>query len=341
MTKRRYYFILLLLILLSACTPVSTPTATFTPTQESVTVASPTEIPKPATKVWVSLGGAMSQAQMVLLGQTLQALVQQSGWEMIQKPSVTVGELDASSSELRAVVLLPPDPGVAEMAEKYPRISFLTIGIPDLPDLPNLYQAAPNGNRPEWDGFIAGYLAAVLTPEWRIGALTQAGSTEGAKAADGFVNGGVLYCGLCLTQYPPFTDYPYRMDMNAGLSQPDWQTAADQFIRSGVRMAYVYPSVATPELLVYLAQNGVLLLGSEPPPEALQPAWIATIQSDVQTATQKAWADLAAGNPPGEYTTRPLIVPGGAGQLTEGKLAMLNSVIDDLVSGVIEPLTVQ
>lgn len=340
MMKRSYYFILFLLFLLSACTPASTPTAIFVPTLEPAPIASPTEIPKPATKVWVSLGGVMSQAQMVLLGQTLQTLVQQSGWELVQKPSIAIGDLDTSSSEVRAIVVLPPDPGVAEMAQKYPGISFLTVGIPNLPELPNLYRAAPNGNRPEWDGFLAGYLAAILTPEWRIGALTQAGSTEGANAADGFVNGGVLYCGLCLTQYPPFTDYPYRMDMNAGLSQTDGQAVADQFIRSGVRMAYVYPTIATPELLVYLAQNGILLLGSEPPPEALQPAWIATIQSDLQSSMQIAWIDLVAGNPPGEYVTRPQIVPGGAGQLTDGKLAMMNSVIDDLVNGVIEPLAV-
>jgi hypothetical protein len=57
--------------------------------------------------------------------------------------------------------------------------------------------------------------------------------------------------------------------------------------------------------------------------------------------TQAAWKDLAAGNPPGAYTTRPQINPGGAGQLSEGKLMLLNKVIDDLAGGVIDPLTVQ
>jgi hypothetical protein len=287
------------------------------------------------------LGGGLSQAQLISLGQSLQELIQKSEWEMEQKSTISMADLDASAAQLKAVVILPPDPGVAEMAQKYPAVSFLTVGIPGLPELPNLYRAAPDGNKPEWDGFLAGYISAILTPEWRIGILTQSGSQEGANAADGFINGGVLYCGLCLTQYPPFTDYPHRLDMNAGLSQADWQITADQFIRDGVRMAYVFPTLATPEVLLYLAQNGVALMGSVPPPNELQSVWVATIQTDLLGAMQKAWADLAAANPPGDYGTRPQIIPGGSGLLTEGKLALLNSVIDDLVYGVIEPLTVQ
>jgi len=341
MTKQVLSITLILIILLSACSPVSTPPATLAPSLTPPTPVPPTEIPVPATKVWVSLGGGLSQEQLVSLGQSLQGLIQQSGWEMEQKPAISMADLDASAAQLKAVVILPPDPGAAEMAQKYPAISFLTVGIPGLPELPNLFRAAPDGNKPEWDGFLAGYIAAILAPEWRIGVLTQSGSQEGANAADGFINGGVLYCGLCLTQYPPFTDYPYRMDMNAGSSPADWQSSADQFIASGVRMAYVFPTLATPEVLVYLAQNGLALLGSVPPPNELQSIWIATIQTDLLGAMQKAWIDLTAGNPPGEYGTRPQIIPGGSGLLTEGKLALLNSVIDDLVDGVIEPLMVQ
>jgi len=341
MTKRAIFITLLLILFLSACTAEPPASTLIPPTIEPATAVPPTQTPSPATKVWVVLGNSLDQSVMLSIGQYLQAETHQAGWEMEQKPSITLSDLDGSAAQVRAVVILPPDPGVAEMAQKYPGIPFMTVGIPNLPDLPNLYRAAPDGNRPEWDGFLAGYLSAILTPEWRIGTLTQAGSPEGAKAADGFVNGGVLYCGLCLTQYPPFTDYPFKMEMNAGTSQAEWQGVADQFIASGVRMAYLYPTISSPELMSYLAQKGIYLIGNTPPPGEIQAAWVATIQTDLIQPAQAAWRDLAAGNPPGTYNTRPQINPGGAGQLSEGKLMLLNKVIDDLSSGVIDPQTVQ
>jgi hypothetical protein len=341
MTQRAIILTLILIYFVSACTATPTPTPTIVPTLESATTIPPTETPIPATKVWVVLGGSFDQTTMLSIGQTLQGEISQAGFEMEQKPSISMADLDGSASQLHAVIVLPPDPGIAEMAQKYPGISFLAVGIPNLPEYPNLYQAVPNGNRPEVTGFLAGYLAAVLTPEWRIGILTQAGSQEGSNAAEGFVNGGVLYCGLCLTQYPPFTDYPFRMELNPGAQQADWQGIADQFVASGVRMAYLYPTIASPELQSYLAQKGIYLIGNNPPPNELQAAWVATIQSDLVSPIQAAWRDMAAGNPPGNYDSRPQINPGGAGLLSEGKLTMLNHVIDDLVSGVIEPLTVR
>jgi hypothetical protein len=341
MTKRTFIIALILILFLSACTQAPAASTPIPPTVEPATAVPPTQTPPPATKVWVVLGNSLEQSVMISIGQFLQAEISLAGWEMEQRPSLTMSDLDGSSTQIRAVVVLPPDPGMAEMAQKYPGIPFMTVGIPGLPDLPNLYSVAPDGYRPEWDGFLAGYLSAILTPEWRIGTLTQAGSPDGAKAAEGFVNGGVLYCGLCLTQYPPFTDYPFKMEMNAGAAQTEWQGVADQFIASGVRMAYLYPTISSPELMSYLAQKGIYLIGNNTPPAELQAAWVATIQTDLMQPTQAAWKDLAAGNPPGAYTTRPQINPGGAGQLSEGKLMLLNKVIDDLAGGVIDPLTVQ
>ncbi len=343
MNVRRLLPLIILSLLAAGCRPAAVPEPTPIPTAAEPTAApaAPTETPVPATLVWVSLGGAMPQTQMQELVMQTQSLAQQAGMQMEQIPTVSMADLDANASRLRAVVVLPNDPGVAEMASRYPQIAFISVGIPDLPELPNLYRVAAEGTRPEWDGFLAGYVAAMITPEWRIGILTQSGSAEGERAAEGFINGGVLYCGLCLTEYPPYTDYPYRLDIPAGGTAADWQPVADQFIASGVKVAYVYPGVASADLMSYLAANGLMLIGSNPPADDIQPAWVATIQTDLTAPLSAAWQDQLAGQAPGTYSTRPKIVSEYTGYLSEGKMHLLDGVIDDLVSGTIEPLTVQ
>lgn len=336
-------FTILFLVFLAACKTTPTPEPTILPVASEPTImqVDPTPTSEPATMVWISLGGSMPQTQMQELVLLTQSLAQQSGLQMEQIPAVNMNDLETNASRLRAVVVLPPDPGLADMAGRFPEINFISVGIPNLPEIPNLYRVAAEGTRPEWDGFLAGYLAAIIAPEWRIGILTQSGSEEGERAWQGFNSGGVLYCGLCNPQFPPFTDYPFRMDVAAGSGAVEWLTAADQFIKSGVKVAYVYPGIAQPELMSYLAANGLLLIGSTPPGEDVKPSWVATIQTDLTSPFSNAWQDQISGEPPDNYPTRPKIISEYTGYVSEGKLLLLEGIIDDLSAGVLDPLTVQ
>ena len=132
---------------------------------------------------------------------------------------------------------------------------------------------------------MAGYISAIVTDEWRVGALTQAGSNEGLLAGDGFRNGVMFFCGLCQKKYAPFNYDAPVMELNPNASQPEWQPVADNFNTSAVKTAYIYPGVANQEMMAYLAQKGMKLIGSQTPPEALRPAWIATVKMDYASWT--------------------------------------------------------
>jgi hypothetical protein len=108
---------------------------------------------------------------------------------------------------------------------------------------------------------------------------------------------------------------------------------ADILIRNFVKVAYVYPAVATPELLSYLAQNDVLLVGQALPGEDVRPSWIASIQPDLISALQNIFPDLLAGHG-GQIVPTPLLLADvNSSLLSDAKLRLVQQVLDGLQNG--------
>jgi hypothetical protein len=144
-------------------------------------------------------------------------------------------------------------------------------------------------------GFIAGYLAAVITPDWRVGVISRADTSAGKAAQGGFINGTVFYCGLCRPAYPPFFQYPVFASVTAGASPEEQQAAADLLISNAVQTVYIAPESADQSTLEYLAEAGVSMIGSHSPPAQLQDNWVATLQVDWIAAVKEAWEPVLNG----------------------------------------------
>ena len=65
-------------------------------------------------------------------------------------------------------VVLPPDPGITDLAGRFPDIRFITVAIPSIQPAANLFAIGVDGSQPEWAGFVAGYISAITTDEWRV-----------------------------------------------------------------------------------------------------------------------------------------------------------------------------
>jgi hypothetical protein len=165
---------------------------------------------------------------------------------------------------------LPPDPGLVEMAGTAPNTQFLGINIPGLEPGTNLSVIQDQAASPETLGFIAGYLAAVATPEWRVGLISSSDSSAGIAQRQGFINGAVFFCGLCRQTYPPYLNYPVYAEAASSANPSDWLAAADTLIDSAVQSAYIPPGVGDQSLYEYLAAAGVNLIGTSPPPPGLE-----------------------------------------------------------------------
>ena len=100
-------------------------------------------------------------------------------------------------------------------------------------------------------------------------------------------------------------------------------------------MAYVYPEVATPELLSYMAQTKMLLVGQSLPGEDVRSHWIASIQPDIVSAIQNIFPDLVAGKG-GRIVPTPLFLADvNPDLLSEGKLRLVQEVLAGLQNGTI------
>lgn len=330
-----YIFSILLLCagILTGCGSVATPAVTATPVSQSTpTRPAPTATVLP-DQVWWIQPGEDASIPSDQLRQTAQKLANQSGWEFVEKPSVSQDEITAGGRSLKAILILPPSDGLVDIATANSGVPFISVGIAGLPEAPNLYRVAPLGSHPEWISYLAGYLAATVTDEWRIGMLTEATSEDAIHAGNAFYDGGVMFCGLCNPEFPPYTDYPLVQNVD----QDHWQTDVDAFLQQKISTAYIYPDLATPELLQYLVQNNTRLITSSQPISGSESAWIAVIQSDLTTPLQSAWQDAIAGNPPGIYSEQIQVISEDPKLVTPGKLQWLQQVIADLTNGNLIP----
>ncbi len=342
MIKRFLFVPFIFAIILAGCSGASSPTAApvIVDTQAAVLPTAeptPTSIP-PATRVLVSTGNQLPDADVQGIIAVVQSLAVQSGLSFEAIPNLTPELL---TPDVKVVVVLPPDPGIIDLAGRFPDIRFLSIAIPSIQPSANLFTVGGDGPHPEWSAFLAGYISAIITEEWRVGALTQAGSNEGLLAGDGFRNGVEFFCGLCQKKYSPFNYDPPILELNPNASQPEWQPVADAFIASAVKTAYIFPGVANPELMAYLAQGGMKLIGSQTPPDALRPAWIATIKMDYGSGLQSVWADVISGAPGRVVPAGISVTDVDSNLLTDGKMRLVNALITELTAGAISPNTVQ
>ena len=326
-------FLLSVILLLSACGPTETPapTATLTP----IPTITPTSTPA-APLVILVLPADMDSAQSNAYQTTVYDLAQVAGYRFQVRNSLTVADLEPS---LKIVVSLPPDPGLAALAAAAPSVQFLSVDIPGVNPGGNI-SIIGNQARPELSGFLFGYISAMLTTEhdYRIGMITPQGDPAAQTAFAAFKNGMIYYCGLCPKSYYYFDiygnalEYPQLLEISADEQQSAYPAYAGLFSQKKVAMAYVFPSIATPDLMNALGSFGIITIG-DVTPDPRPVYYAARLAPDMVKAIQAAWADLLAGRG-GLTVSAPFkLTDVDPGILTPGKQQQAEQVLADLLSG--------
>ena len=237
---------------------------------------------------------------------------------------------------LKVVIALPPDPGLAGLAAAAPQVQFLGVGIPGLTAAANLSLIGTSGKPVDQQAFLAGYIAAMLSPDYRVGIITQ-DSPEGLLAEKAFTNGFHFYCGLCQQAFPPSYNYPVHLEIKTDVPEGQYPAYADVLARNQVEVAFVYPEIATPDLLDYLYQKDILIISESLPSEDLRPGWVVSIQPEVTSAIQKIFPELVNGQGGQNLSTPLLLTDINPDLLSEGKQRLVEEVLRDLQAGFIDP----
>jgi hypothetical protein len=327
-------------LLSSACglvSPKNEPTLTaspsLAPTVTPIPTLTPTPTPLPLTAVLLAPAGADDAKGR--LQTALNDIVTAHGlrWQIRQQLSP-----QDLVPELRLVVAVPPDPGIAQLAAAAPDTQFLALGIPGLEAAPNLSVIDALGDRPDQQGFIAGVIAAMLAPDWRAGVISLSDTVDGRSARTGFLNGVEYFCGLCRPLHSPFYEYPLYFELPLTATSAEWQAAANYMVDHYAQAVYVYPGAGDEAMLSTLASAGVSIISSGEPPDAVSENWAVSLTIDPLPLIQSQVDGLLNGEISGGQS---LVVPIqfthiNPSLFTPGKQQLAEQILSDLQAGYID-----
>ena len=320
-----------ILILLTACSgPGVNGQASATPTLERLIMPTASLTPAP-DMVYLIREAGTTERMATRVEDSITTLSAAAGNEFI-----VLTELSDIDFEQNATVVfsLPPDPGLSDFVARYPAVQFVAIGIYGLSEADNLTRIGPDGLGTDQVGFIAGVIAAAVTPDWRVGAVSVQNSGEETASNLAFQNGAMFYCGLCRPAYPPFHSYPL------GVEAPTPEISAVQAAISALTNLAVDTIFLSPELSAASAEilegPDVSYIGGESPGEYLGEKWIATVRAAPELAIADIWDRVRMGEGGGTVPMPILIENINPERLTPGREAWVLEILQDLIDGFID-----
>lgn len=272
---------------------------------------------------------ALSAALQDMLGKA----ARQAGLRFQVLPQLSELEM---AEKLALVAVLPPDPGLAMLAAKLPDTPFLAVGIPDLQPAANVTSLAAHGGLPDQQGFLAGYLAAAITTDWRVGLVVPKEGAGAQAARLAFSNGFKFFCGLCRASYPPFYEYPQVVELSSGASPAEQQATADYLADHAVQTVYIFPGAGDEALPGYLAKAGVNVIGGISRPAGLEANWVATIQPELLPAIETLIPQLLAGTGAGSLEMPLVISDINPDLFSPGRQLLVQKLLADLLAGYVD-----
>lgn len=245
----------------------------------------------------------------------------------------TWSSLTGSFDGIKIFVVYGTLENLTEIAAATPQTQFVVISQTIVPAA----NISVIGYNPTHLAFLAGYLAAMTSDDWRAGALMVI--DPNLSLANAFTNGGQYLCGSCTPQYTPMLNYPqvYTLPSQSGVAA--WSIQATALITdTAVNSVYIDPDADYPEVLDLLP-NAVLY--SSNPASANITRYTAILGAEVIAPLQQSLPDLLAGNGRKSIAAPVgLIKINNTDIVSSAKQALLKEVSQKLADGLIIPNSV-
>ena len=332
MRSRPIILLVVLALLLTACGS-NEPSATSTPIPTDTPIIPPTLTATPTVPLAILvLPADLDTDTSDLYQKTVYDLAQASGLRFQVRNTLTVADLEPG---LQVVIALPPDPGIVALAAAAPQVQFLAINMQGVTAGGNI-SVLGSSSQSEIAAFLAGYTAALITDDYRIGMMIPKNNADAVRALNAYATGRTFYCGTCRPFYYLNWSFPQYVEIPAEEDKANYDAYADiLMLQYKVRTIYLYPDIAIPDLYNYIGTTGIYMIGTITP-EQRPAGWVMTISPDVIKAIQNAWPQLIAGqggitvqSPLGLSDVDPLL-------LSPGRQRLVQQVLDDLQAGRID-----
>jgi hypothetical protein len=252
----------------------------------------------------------------------------------------TLSVEDFQTDDFEIVVVLAPFSGLDALAQQFPETKFLAVGFNDLDPLENLSILRSGGGAYDVQGFIAGYIAAMITTDWRVGVLSIQESDEALAAREGFQVGVKYYCGLCNPKYAPMGInyiYPKYIDLPVDATDLQIEANVNFLVDRVVNTYYIVPQLGNEKIYRMLVgyQKKIIGPGSDFR-EEYRDFWVASLEYDLPAALEEFWLEFLAAET-GIVGTPPLLLTDVNPELlSPGKVLMVESILEDLSEGYIK-----
>ena len=137
----------------------------------------------------------------------------------------------------------------------------------------------PGHTMPKSLAFIAGYIAGVITPDWRAGILLPADQGQCHIAPSGIQQRFALLVWAVPAGICPFVVYPQSAQITNPSDAVATLSTVDTLTNLGVTTVYVPGEVTTTALLEYIAQKQVMMIGTGNPPPGVANLWVVSLRT--------------------------------------------------------------
>lgn len=236
-------------------------------------------------------------------------------------------------SGVKVMVVFGGMDNLAEIAASSPQTQFLIISTA----IPAAGNISTIGADPVHLAFMAGYLAAMTSDDWRSGALLADDANLGL--ANAFTNGGQYLCGRCTPQFTPMLSYPQVYALASQSGAAAWTAQAQAlWADTNANSIYIDPTADFVEVLDVFPDR--LLFGSNPVSANLS-RYTAILGTDLVPALQTALPELLAGAGGKAYTGRVgILINNNPDVVTPAKQVIFDQVALDLANNQVIPLSI-
>ena len=265
----------------------------------------------------------------------LSELAASAGLQYESRQSLSAGDVPPGA---KVIFFFSPPANLEELQNSVPDAQFIVLSEQDLSPGARLSVIR---SYPEQRAFLAGYIAAMVATDSRSAGLFTADGPGDAVKLDAFLNGGRYYCGICNSVLSPVVRFPLYFTLPNGSDAMAWQEGVNQLNQNIVYLYYVSPEAETPELLNHILSLGGALLGGTPPYQEIRERWVATISFETAEALRQIWPQVISGQGGQVVTAQLALTDINPAYLSQGRLELVKTVIQDLQAGLIYPLSVQ
>ncbi len=184
--------------------------------------------------------------------------------------------------------------------------------------------------------FIAGYLSAVISDDWRVGGLLPVVDYNGTGADKVFQNGVEFMCGRCSPTYGPIVNFPVTSNLSSPEDNERTLLAFGEISPNKINTVYIPSAYLFDDLVILLNQSGVTIVSDIVPGQDrtdwVDYAIIDNLSALILEAISEPDQQEILRTIPVDYSVNAI-----TNELSPGKSDFINTMINNLQAGFISP----